>query len=246
MANMTTVKEHYENHLSHFYAWEMGDLKVKVDECKRYLQVHGIAPGDIARYALDLGCGHGIQSIALADLKFSVVAIDFSRQLLDELKSNMGNRDVTTIEADITDFNAYPDRPYSLITCMGDTITHLPDYTEVVNCIRNAANLLLAGGQIVLSFRDLTTPLTGTSRFIPVKSDDKRIHTCFLEYFDTHVSVTDLVHEKIDGAWVQKASSYDKLRFSADTIVATLADCNFEVTANEVVNRMVHIIGKKQ
>jgi 2-polyprenyl-3-methyl-5-hydroxy-6-metoxy-1,4-benzoquinol methylase len=40
------------------------------------------------RSAIDLGAGYGIQSIALANLGFRVRAVDFNRQLLEELSVN--------------------------------------------------------------------------------------------------------------------------------------------------------------
>ena len=57
--------------------------------------------------------------------------------------------------------------------------------------------------------------LTGTARFLPVRADDQRILTCFLEYGPSHVTVHDLLHEReAGGAWRLQTSAYRKLRLS--------------------------------
>jgi 2-polyprenyl-3-methyl-5-hydroxy-6-metoxy-1,4-benzoquinol methylase len=44
--------------------------------------------------AIDLGCGHGLQSISLANLGFCVKAVDFNTQLLHHLAEARKERSV--------------------------------------------------------------------------------------------------------------------------------------------------------
>ena len=77
------------------------------------------------------------------------------------------------------------------------------------------ARVLASGGRLVITYRDLTRPLCGTDRFIPVRSTEDRLLTCFLEYLDQDtVIVHDLLHTRSGGSWVLQASSYPKLRIS--------------------------------
>ncbi|WP_435216375.1 hypothetical protein [Streptomyces sp. bgisy034] len=68
----------------------------------------------------------------------------------------------------------------------------------------------------MFSYRDLTVPLTGTDRFLPVRATEDRIMTCFLEYPDDYndytVVVHDLIHTRADGDadWTLTARSYRK------------------------------------
>lgn len=48
----------------------------------------------------------------------------------------------------------------------------------------------------LLSFRDYSVPLQDEKRFIPVRSDEGRILTCFLEYSEDSVLVHDILHER--------------------------------------------------
>jgi methylase of polypeptide subunit release factors len=52
--------------------------------------------------ALDLGCGSGFQSVALADIGFrQVIAVDTSAKLLAELETHRADRAIQTLLADL-------------------------------------------------------------------------------------------------------------------------------------------------
>jgi len=240
---MNKVKEHYDNHLADFYSWMTGDFNARVNDNLEFFKTHNIIPFN-DKQAIDLGSGHGIQSVALSHLGFNVLAVDFSRQLLDELKQN-SNGKVEVLEADIMDFKAYNTYKPELIVCMGDTLTHLKDVNDVKSMINNSAGILCENGKIVLSFRNFKNELKGTARFINVKSDDNRILTCFLEYFVNHVNVTDILYEKTEGKWIMKASSYPKLKLSPETVKQILEESNLMVINEENKNGMDYVIAQK-
>jgi len=240
-----TVKDHYDNHLGEFYSWMIGDFETRTIEQQKYFASHNIQPVTDGA-ALDLGCGNGIQSISLARTGFKVIAVDFSKQLLSELNRNSAGLDIKTIEANFMDFSFIPDSAFDVITCMGDTITHLSSSSDIKKLFQKSFSILIPQGKLIISFRDLTVPLEGVNRFLPVKSDDTRILTCFLEYFDNFVMVHDLLHEKESGQWTQKISSYKKLRISENKLITILKDCGFRIDSSEIINRMVHIIAVKE
>ncbi len=189
-----SAQSHYENHLAAFYAWMSGNFETKQQEQQDWFAGHGVSPRGNG-VAIDLGAGHGLQSVSLAKLGFTVFAVDFNQHLLSELNARAGNLPVRTVLANLKDVAQYATET-ELITCMGDTLTHLDSIEVVKQLIGQWAALLPAGGRIALSFRDLTEELTGEQRFIPVKADDERIHTCFLEYSEGYVRVYDQLLEK--------------------------------------------------
>jgi 2-polyprenyl-3-methyl-5-hydroxy-6-metoxy-1,4-benzoquinol methylase len=176
-----TAKEHYESHLSHFYSWMAGDFETKQREHQQIFKNFGITSHWNAR-AIDLGAGHGIQSVALASLGFEVTAVDFNASLLDELRKNSGQLPIKTIELDLLAFAEENSTPADLIICMGDTLTHVRSIDLVEKLFGDIHRSLTFGGKMVLSFRDLTIESKGEQRFIPVKNDQQRILTCFLEF----------------------------------------------------------------
>lgn len=237
------VKAHYDLHLADVYSWMAGDFGEKVNQTREFFIKNNIKPSS-THLAIDLGSGHGIQSAALAEIGFDVISVDFSEKLLLELKQNTANK-VETINGDITEF-VYPmEIKPELVVCIGDTLTHLPSIKEVSRLIGNAAENLHKNGRLVLSYRDLSRELTGTSRFILVKSDGTRILTCFLEYFDSFVNVNDILHEKINDKWEMKVSSYPKLKLPANDITNMIHGFGLSVIFSDVIQGMNYIIAQK-
>lgn len=239
-----TVKEHYDNHLGHFYSWMTGDFQTKCSDFKIFLVENSVKPTS-NKIALDLGAGHGLQSIPLAEIGFKVFAIDFNQQLLDELKVNSKDLDVTVINDDIKKVQTFADKP-ELIICCGDTLSHLDNKIEVKTFLANIAKALDKNGKLILSFRDYSDKLIGIDRFIPVKSDGTKILTCILDYEDEFVNVTDLLHERTNDVWKQKVSIYKKVRLFTNEIVGHLEENGMAIKFNQVVNRLTTIIANKE
>lgn len=242
---MRSVEEHYANLLAAHYSWMSGmTFLEKVAEQERVLS--GVLPAANG-VALDLGCGPGYQSVALARLGFGmVIACDTSPALLRELKDNAAAWPaVRPVQADM---RALPGLVQTgtaaAIVCMGDTLTHLRSHLEVARLFADVKAALAPGGVFVLTYRDLTQELEGPARFIPVRSDDDRILTCFLEYENADtVLVHDLLHLRNrtnGGDWKLHASCYRKLRLSKQWVREALLAAGFErVEVGDTVGRMV-------
>lgn len=89
-------------------------------------------------------------------------------------------------------------------------------------------------GTLLVTYRDLTQPLTGTDRFIQVRGTADRLLTCFLDYRDDDtVLVHDLVHLRTGDTWTQQVGSYPKLRIGADWLAARYAAAGLTVLRDE-------------
>jgi len=241
---MATVKQHYDTHLADFYSWMAGDFALKQKEFQQFLKKHDIVPGS-AKVAVDLGAGHGIQSVALAKMEFKVKAIDFNQQLLDELKVNGKDLGIEVINDDIRSIIKYLDQKPGVVVCWGDTLTHLDDLADVEHLLVNCCDALDINGKFILSFRDYTQELTADRRFIPVKSDENRILTCILEYSVDHVRVTDLLYAKGENGWEQKVSSYHKVRIPVSFVRNCLEKNGMVITFEGEINRLIAMIAIK-
>lgn len=235
MMSSNTV-EHYDQHLGPVYAWMVGDFSAAAQQMADYFDMIGLHP-TATKQAVDLGCGHGLQTIPLADRDFKVTAIDSCQQLLEALQSNAGTLSIDIIQGNLLMFPELVSSPVDAIVCMGDTVPHLSSMDDIHQLISSVSSSLIDGGFFCTSFRDYTSlELTGTSRFIPVRSDDERIHTCFLEYSSDVVHVHDLLHTKTQEGWVFSASAYDKLRLNPQVFNDIAHGHNLDL-ANEVVIR---------
>jgi len=222
----------------------LGDFEERSQQQLQYFRAQQILPLQNG-VAIDLGCGNGIQSIALADLGFTVIAVDFNKQLLDELKANAGERPITPVQASLTDVSQYA-QPCELVVCMGDTITHLESVEQLGKLFTDLFQISLPGGKLVLSFRELAIPLEDEKRFIPVKSDENRIFTCFLEYHPEHVMVNDLVYERVNEKWNFSVSAYKKLRLHTNMVVGMLVKAGFNISNATNIAGMMHLLAYKR
>lgn len=240
------TKDHYANHLGNFYSWMLGDWKTKQTEFLEFLKLKSLgAKGK--EVAIDLGAGNGIQSLALSKLDYEVIAVDFNKQLLSELKENAKtlSHPIEMIEDDILSVAKFQHREPTLLLCMGDTITHLSSKEEIKEFLKSCYECLKPNGKLLLSFRDYSQNLEGDSRFIPVMSDDTKIHTCILEYEENRIRVTDQLYTKKNNLWEMSIGSYFKVRLQKEECLHYLKELGFQIEWTEIFQRMITILAKK-
>lgn len=235
---MSSAREHYEKHLAPVYAWMAGGTEAAIARGQNELTEIGLLNSD-AGYAVDLGAGFGMHSIPLARTGCRVLAIDSSALLLQELRTHANGLAITTVQDDLLNFPRHLAGKPEIVLCTGDTLTHLPESSSVTTLIATVAEYLAPGNRFVLTFRDYSRALENTDRFIPVKSDQSRILTCFLEYAEGTVQVHDILHESKEGAWGMRVSAYRKLRLEPDWVKGQLEKNGFVVVVDVGLSGMV-------
>jgi len=241
---MATVMEHYDKVLSDVYSWMFGGFEIAIQRNAEFIIKHNLRP-EGSGIAIDLGSGCGFQSIPLAKAGYSVTAIDIDAKLLNELRSNCGKLEINTIRDDLINFDKNTQKGVELIVCMTDTIVHLESKEKVISLLGKVFEALEPKGKMILTFRDLTHELSELDRFLPVKSDDNIIFTCFLEYETETVKVHDIVYKKSFGEWKLFKSFYRKLRLSKDWVDKKLFDSGFTEIESKVEKGFVTVIAVK-
>jgi len=92
----------------------------------------------------------------------------------------------------------------------------------------------------------ITEPLVGDQRFIPVRSDDTRILTCFLEYEADAVLVHDILHQRTPQGWQTRVSHYRKLRLAPEHLSAVLVSHGFSVRRDAAARGMVRLVAQRR
>ena len=240
------VEEHYETLLAPIYSWMVGDFQKACRESSALLDEFKLPHGN-GQTAIDLGCGHGVHSVPLAERGYKVVGVDSSRRLLGELEGNRGALPIETRHADLVQVaEEWPDHSLALAACMGDTLTHLSTRSAVESVFHNVARSLQKAGLFMVPFRDYaSSELTGTERFIPVRSDDARIHTCYLEYHRDKVMVHDLVHTHIEGNWKTEVSAYSKLRLKPVDMIELAESCGLSLVSRRPIRGMLYFLFRR-
>jgi SAM-dependent methyltransferase len=136
--------------------------------------------------------------------------------------------------------------PADLIVCMGDTLVHLPDERAVERILDDVCESLKPGGRFIYSIRDYVSAVPeGAERFVPVRSDETQIFTCFLDYTDDCVHVHDILHRKVDGEWRMTISDYRKLRLDSARLDERLRAGGLSMAARTRVDGMIVGIAEK-
>lgn len=239
---MAAVEEHYAKHLAPIYLWMSGGLTSALEAGAADIEVLDLPLKDAV--VLDLGAGFGMHAIPLARRGARVTAIDMSEELLRTLTDLGTSLPIQVIHGDLLEFPSHISEAPSAILCLGDTITHLPDFEAVDGLIEKASVALRMGGLFVVSFRDYSAPLLGDSRFLPVRSDENRILTCFLEYETSSVVVHDILHELAPDGWQTRVSHYRKLRLSPEHLITRLRSSGFDVRRETAMRGMVRLVAR--
>lgn len=241
---MNPAQKHYDQLLGAVYTWMAGGFDAALARNRQMLVALG--PASWPRgLAVDLGCGSGFQSIPLAEAGYQVLGVDLCEPLLAELRVRAGQLSIRTVRDDLLNFPAHLDAAPTLVVCMGDTLPHLPSLDAVRTLVSTIAHRLAPGGRVMLGFRDLAThELTGTQRFIPVRSEPDRVFTCFLDYQPGRVEVHDLLYTREGDGWKFNASSYTKLRLNAASVAALLTEAGLVVELASTEQGLVRLIAR--
>jgi SAM-dependent methyltransferase len=235
---MATVETHYAEHLAPVYLWMAGGMEAALiagaTDLAAWLPGKGLA--------VDLGAGFGMHSIPLARAGYQVVALDFSATLLQTLREHSNGLPIHAVQSNLLEFRQHVVGPADLIVCMGDTLTHLDSIDDVERLCAGIAQSLTPTGKVVATFRDYTTAATNEQRFIPVRSDSNRILTCFLEAANERINVHDLIHERDQGQWRLKVSSYRKLRLPPSVVEKVLKQYGLKVQVAAAPRGMMRIV----
>jgi SAM-dependent methyltransferase len=243
---MSDVRRHYAQLLAPIYAWMAGGPDAAFAAGADELAALGLprAAGDLV---IDLGAGFGKHAVPLARRGARVLAVDTSAELLHALEEARGNLEVQVVEDDLVGFRRWLTEPPGAILCLGDTLTHLGALAQVERLVDEAAAALLRGGLFVLGWRDYTAPPAGDARFIPVRADDARILTCFIEpeAGGARVVVHDLLHERTEDGWRTRVSHYPKLRIAPAWLADRLAARGFDVRREAGSGGMVRLVATR-
>jgi len=241
---MATVAEHYRTHLAPVYSWMAGGVEAAV--ARGESEIAAILPDlSAGSSAVDLGAGFGMHAIPLGRRGCSVLAVDSSSLLLEQLMRQATGLPVKAVLDEMLSFPRHMDSGADAILCMGDTLTHLPDSASVLQLFALVAEALRPGGRFIATFRDYSSPLVGQARFIPVKSDADRIMTCFLEYAPGTVEVHDIIHERTGSNWQLQVSVYRKLRLAPGWVSAALEERGLSARTGPGLGGMIRIVAVK-
>ncbi len=140
--------------LAHLYDWP-GALEFAEHILGRDIEIfreQGIHEG---AKILDLACGTGTLSLALAERGYEVVGMDIARPMLEQAAQKQGEKNlpVKWVHGDMRQFLFT--EPFDAVLCHYDSLNHLSNETELRSCLTYVAQALKPGGVFLFDLNTL-------------------------------------------------------------------------------------------
>lgn len=180
---------------------------------------------------LDLGCGTGSMTLALADLGYDMTGIDYSTEMLDiaRERAEKAQKDVLWLHQDMTEFELYG--TVDATVCCLDCINHLVDESALLDCFNLVHNYLIPDGIFVFD-------VNGKMKFEKIYADNSYAmetddsFCVWQNYYDPSERICDfyitLFKEHADGTYQRFDEEQCERMYTLDELRGALERCNFE------------------
>lgn len=156
------------------------NLNLRIDAYKKIFPANG--------NIVDIGCGVGLDSIALAKNGHAVTAFDISPQMIEMVKVNSEKYDLK-IETGVFSFNTIPKiyhGKFDNAVSVGNTIAHFTK-KELESGLKKIYTLLKPGGRVFLHILNYTAILKMKKRINNIANRDGAVIIRFYDFENGHV-----------------------------------------------------------
>ncbi|MDC7219776.1 MAG: methyltransferase domain-containing protein [Spirochaetales bacterium] len=193
--------------------------------------------------ALDLGCGPGAYSLALAQLGFEEVhGVDYCDNLFHN--DMMSHPLIKTHVMDLRELSRLEVLKTDLILLMGDTVLYLDNLEQLENLFIQIAKRLNSKGIFLLEFRDFSVERPLLDRFVTTKSRDNFIKNVGLVYEEDYVYTIDVINKRVGDEWITEKGENRKLRISPGKMQSLMEGAGFTIHHISNNSDKVTLLGK--
>lgn len=145
--------------------------------------------------ALDIGCGTGSFTIALARSGAAATGMDISASMLAEARRNSiaCEQNIDLVYSSMTEMSANIDDKFDLIICMGNTLAHLLDKKDLFTMLGSCRKLLNPGGHLVLGLLNYDKILEKQDRIVGITRNENHEFIRFYDFENPYVNFNLLV-----------------------------------------------------
>lgn len=132
---------------------------------------------------VDIGCGIGLDSIALAMNGHNVTSFDISPSMIEEAKRNAVKFSVN-IKTQVNSFETITksfDNKFSFVVSVGNTIAHLKS-NELKSAIKRIYKLLVPGGKVFLHILNYERIIKGSQRINNIANRGGKVIIRFYDF----------------------------------------------------------------
>ena len=191
-----------------------------------------------ARRVLDVGCATGHHAARFAELGLEVVGADPSGELLRIARERFGSTPrVSFVQAGFGDLRASVEGTFDVVTCVGNTLPHVPDDAALRGGLADVAAVLRPGGRLVLQQLNYDRILADRQRFLGVgsRSEGDR-EVVFFRFYDfpaegrgATLTFNVATLERFGTTpWQYRVDSTELLPITSNQVAAALSAVGFE------------------
>ncbi|MFX1560445.1 MAG: class I SAM-dependent DNA methyltransferase [Promethearchaeota archaeon] len=188
---------------------------------------------------LDLACGTGKHSTALALQGAEVVGIDNSEVMIARAKEYASSNGVSPrfILGEMTEFQSVSESKYELIICLGNSLALLDSLNVLEELLSSVFDSLTDGGVFIAQVLNFEEILKTGFRFFLQKggkmdTGEDVVFSRFYEHTDPPNSSTLVMSAqiKIEGVWTSLVSTQKVLNLNSNIMKRYLAQAGFRET----------------
>jgi ubiquinone/menaquinone biosynthesis C-methylase UbiE len=123
---------------------------------------------------LDIGCGTGSLTLALARTGANCVGMDLSSGMIEKARKNTAEcaGRIKLINCGIGDMRKHLSDKFDLIICIGNTIPHLLDTSDLDKMFADCSQLLSPGGHLAVNLLNYDRVLDAKDRIVGITRDN--------------------------------------------------------------------------
>ena len=167
----------------------------KAVEKKKKLLISFITPG--MKYAADLGCGSGIDSIALTLTGLEVTAFDPSLEMLEVAKKNAEREKtrVTFHNQSIDSISEDFDNQFDLVVSLGNTFANI-EREQLISSLLRCKQMLKPKGILLIQVLNYEKILNEKKRIVNITEGENKYFIRFYDFIGTEIIFNILIFNK--------------------------------------------------
>lgn len=186
------------------------------------------------RRVLDAACGTGMHAIAFARMGRSAAGADISSAMIEKARAHARAAGVE-VQWRVAGFGALAqgfEGPFDAVTCLGNSLPHLPDQAALVEALSDFARLLAPRGILVIQNRNYDRVLRSPGRSVHLNArPEPEGETLFVRMSEPRggeaIDFSILTLRKRDGAWSSSLQTTPLRAITRESLERALAAAGF-------------------
>jgi len=180
--------------------------------------------------ALDIGCGTGSYTLALARSSAEAIGMDLSSSMINEAKKNSlaYGLNIHFINSGMNEMLSNVNGKFDLIMCMGNTLPHLLHKKDLCSMLSACRQLLNPGGHLVLNLLNYDRILDAKERIVGITRSENHEFIRFYDFQKPYVCFNLLEIDWSEGTPSHKILSTKLYPYTHLEVESALLKNNFK------------------